>query len=115
MGIFTEGITVECPPGGTPVRLSWRGECWSVCDEPLCWYERRPWWERETRMPPGEGVGMVDTRIWRLQVRKEDPHGLSDDGGGLTLDVVQQRPGGSWRVIKIHDAVDDVFKEQDSA
>lgn len=131
MGIFTEGITVECPPGGTPVRLWWRGECWSVGPEPLCWYERRPWWERETRVPPGEGVGVVDTRIWRLQVKREGDRGRAgvsaglsgaghsgagtDDAGWLTLDVVQQRPGGQWRVIKIHDAVDDVFKEHGSA
>lgn len=117
MGMFTEGVTVQCSPVGTPQQLLWHGQWWTVAPDPLCWYERQPWWEREVRMPPGEGIGKVDIRIWRLQITPEGPPARGSQGAppGLTLDVVQQRPSNQWRVIKIHDAVDDVYKDQDSA
>lgn len=117
MGIFTDGVTVDCSPEGIPARVLWRGQWWQVAENPLCWYERQPWWEQELRMPPGAGVGKVDIRIWRLQVTVEAPAARAGRSAEscLTLDVVQQRPGNGWRVIKIHDAVDDVFLDEDSA
>ncbi|MFQ4149058.1 hypothetical protein AAGW05_10205 [Arthrobacter sp. LAPM80] len=105
MGIFSEAVEVERSPGGALLRLRWRGAWHAIAPHPLCWYERRSWWESETRMPPGEGVGAVDTEMWRLQVRRE---GADED---FTLDVVRYRPGERWRVIKIYDAVDEKFKE----
>ena len=117
MGIFTEGVTVQCSPQGIPLQLLWQEKWWNVAADPLCWYQRQPWWEQEVRMPPGDGVGKVDIRIWRLQLTPEasktrEQHSST---GWVTLDVVQQRPHNQWRVIKIHDAIEDVFKDQDSA
>ena len=105
MGIFSEAVEVERSPSGELVRLIWRGVSYSIAQHPLCWYERRRWWELETRVPPGEGVGVVDTQMWRFQLHRE---GIPD---GLTLDVARYRPADRWRVIKIHEAVEDVFKE----
>ena len=106
MGIFSEAVEMERSPSGELLRLIWRGVSYSIGPHPLCWYERRPWWESETRVPPGEGVGIVDTQMWRLQLHRE---GLVE---ALTLDVVRYRPAERWRVIKIHEAVDEVFKEE---
>lgn len=105
MGTFSESVKVVRSAAGALVQLWWRGRCYTLASEPLCWYERRPWWESETRMRPGEGVGYVDTQMWRVQVRQEGKTEL------LTLDLVRYRPSDRWRVIKIHDAVDEQFKE----
>lgn len=107
MGIFTEGVRVQRSDDGAPLRLLWREQWWDIAVEPLYWFERRPWWEREKRMPPGAGAGLVDSQIWRFQI--------CCDAQWRTLDVVQQQPGNRWRVIKIYDAVDDVFREGNSA
>lgn len=109
MGIFSEGIEVMSSPDGELVQLSWRGACYSIEPHPLCWYERRSWWESESRVPPGEGAGLVDLQMWRLQVRRA---GIDDE---LTLDVVHHLPDGPWRVIKIYDAVEEVFEQQELA
>ncbi|MEO6531555.1 MAG: DUF6504 family protein [Specibacter sp.] len=105
MGTFSESVTVVRSPEGALVQLWWRGQCHAIAADPLCWYERRPWWESETRMRPGEGVGYVDTQMWRVQVQQEGSAEL------LTLDLVRYRPSDRWRVIKIHDALDEQFKE----
>lgn len=117
MGIFSDAVTVESSPEGVPLRLWWHGECYSIAPHPLCWYERRPWWERDSRVRPGEGVGVVDTQMWRLQLRHEDGRGIGGGADeGLSIDVVRYRPAERWRVIKIYDAVEESFKEeQDSA
>lgn len=100
MGTFTEAVDVVATEQGIPVQLSWRGSLYTVAPHPLCWYERRPWWLQETRLPPGAGVGIVDTQIWRLVLQAED------SADSLTLDVAHYRPAGRWRTIKIYDAVD---------
>ena len=105
MGSFSEGITVVRSPAGELLQLSWRGACYAIEPHPVCWYEHRAWWESETRVRPGEGAGVVDRQMWRLQLRREG------SAECLTVDVVHHLPAGRWRVIKIHDAVDDVFKE----
>ena len=105
MGTFSEGITVVCSPRGEPVELAWRGACYAIEPHPLCWYERRSWWENESRIRPGEGAGLVDLQMWRMQLRRLG----SEDC--LTLDVVHYLPGGHWRVIKIYAAVDEMFQE----
>lgn len=114
MGIFSETVNVVHSAQDEPEQLIWRGTVYKVQPHPLCWYERRPWWKLETRLPPGTGVGVVDTQIWRLQL--EAP----ESGQLFTLDVAHYRPGGQWRVIKIYDAVDDAvrgepWEEQDGA
>ena len=106
MGTFSDGVEVVLSAEGTPVQLWWRGTCYALASHPLCWYERRPWWEKETRMPPGEGVGAVDTQMWRFQLLFE---GTVES---VSLEVVRYRPSERWRVIKIYDAVDEVFMEE---
>ncbi len=105
MGTFTETVDVVATEQGVPVQLSWRGALYTVAPHPLCWYERRPWWSQETRLPPGAGVGIVDTQIWRLVLQTED------SAERFTLDVAHYRPGGRWRTIKIYDAVDHPLAE----
>ena len=113
MAIFTEAVDVVYSAQGTPAQLSWRGAVYEVDPHPLCWYERRSWWDSETRLPPGAGVGAVDTQIWRLALH------AADSTERFTLDVAHYRPGGRWRVIKIYDAVDEAaagpWQEQDGA
>lgn len=104
MGIFSEGIDLVSSPEGELLQLCWRGAHYTIEPHPLCWYERRAWWESESRVPPGEGAGIVELQMWRLQLRCD---GIS---GCLTLDVVHYLPGGQWRVIKIHDAVDEMYR-----
>lgn len=100
MGTFTDAVDVAASEQGTPVEVSWRGVRYTVAEHPLCWYQRRPWWTQETRLPPGAGVGIVDTQIWRLVLLAED------SPNRFTLDVAHYRPAGRWRVIKIYDAAD---------
>lgn len=100
MGTFTESVTMECSPDGEPVRMWWRGLCHEIVAKPQSWYQRRPWWQDHTSLRPGEGVGYVDTQIWRLQVVREGEPGI------LTLDVVLYRPSLRWRVIKVHTRVE---------
>lgn len=99
MGIFSEAVDVVFSAQGELVQLAWRGVRYDVGPVPLCWYERRPWWHSNERLPPGAGVGVVDTQIWRLVLR-------NGDGAPFNLDVAHYRPAGRWRVIKIYDAVD---------
>ena len=99
MGIFSEAVDVEYSAQGDLERLVWRGVPYDVQAQPLCWYERRPWWKSDERLPPGAGVGAVDTQMWRLVLR-------DGEAPEITLDVAHYRPSGRWRVIKIYDAVD---------
>ncbi|MBP2414350.1 hypothetical protein JOF48_003149 [Arthrobacter stackebrandtii] len=104
MGIFSEAVDVMYSAQGEPAQLVWRGTVYDVAPHPLCWYERRAWWERDERLPPGTGVGAVDTQIWRMV--------LSDGTAQpFSLDVAHYRPAGRWRVIKIYDPEDAVFAE----
>ncbi|MDD0858326.1 hypothetical protein NHF46_12235 [Arthrobacter alpinus] len=96
MGTFTESVTMECSPDGEPVRMWWRGLCHEIVAKPQSWYQRRPWWQDHTSLRPGEGVGYVDTQIWRLQVVRDGEPGI------LTMDVLLYRPSLRWRVIKVH-------------
>ncbi len=100
MSTFTDAVDVVSSEQGIPLQLLWRGVLYEVAPHPLCWYERRPWWNNEARLPPGAGAGAVDTQIWRLALQAA---GAADS---FTLDVVHYRPGGRWRVIKIYEAVD---------
>lgn len=100
MGTFTESVTMECSPDGEPVRMWWRGLCHEIVAKPQSWYQRRPWWQDHTSLRPGEGVGYVDTQIWRLQVVRDGEPGI------LTMDVLLYRPSLRWRVIKVHPRVE---------
>lgn len=108
MGTFSEGIEVWLTAAGLPLHLLWRGRRYTLAADPVRWYERRNWWDEETRAAPGAGAGLVDREIWRVQVRR-------DGGAGgtplLTLDLVRYLPAGRWRVIKIHDALRESVEE----
>ncbi|WP_253901476.1 hypothetical protein [Arthrobacter sp. PAMC 25486] len=108
MGIFSEAVDVVYSAQGALVQLSWRGVLYDVEPEPLCWYERRPWWQSDERLPPGAGVGTVDTQMWRLVLS-------GGEGQRFTLDVVHYRPADRWRAIKIYDAADDGAAASDDA
>ena len=105
MGMFSEGVDVLCTPAGTPSALTWAGRHYSVCAEPVRWFERRQWWAEETRAPLGTGPGPVDHEIWRVQVRPTDVKGAPQQGGTLTLDLTRNIGSGRWRLLRIHDAL----------
>ncbi|QCB97484.1 hypothetical protein E5206_11640 [Arthrobacter sp. PAMC25564] len=111
MGMFSESVDVVCTPTGQPLTLGWAGRHYTVCAEPVRWYERRQWWAEETRAPLGSGPGLVDHEIWRVQVHLSDP---SPDSGApgepLTLDLSRQIRSGRWRLVRIHDALQPVRK-----
>ncbi|WP_288026062.1 DUF6504 family protein [Arthrobacter sp.] len=110
MGTFSDGIEVKESTGGLPLHLAWRGSRYTLAAEPVRWYRRRNWWDEETRAAPGAGVGLVDREIWRVQVRRDKASG---DAPLLTLDLVRYLPAGRWRVIKVHDALNESVEELD--
>ncbi|KQR68511.1 hypothetical protein ASF98_07655 [Arthrobacter sp. Leaf337] len=103
MGLFSEGVDVVCTPAGQPSTLTWAGRHYTVCAEPVRWFERRQWWAEETRAPLGTGPGLVDHEIWRVQVRPADVEAAPDEA--LTLDLTRSIGSGRWRLLKIHDAL----------
>ena len=99
MGMFSESVDVACSAAGQPVALQWAGRHYTVCAEPVRWFERRQWWAEESRAPLGSGPGLVDHEIWRVQVQadpQEEP---------LTLDLSRHLGSGRWRLLRIHDAL----------
>src|SRR5687768_1545728 len=44
VGMFSESVDVVCGPDGLPAELRWGGRKYSVCAEPVHWFERRQWW-----------------------------------------------------------------------
>ena len=99
MGMFSESVDVACSAAGQPVALQWAGRHYTVCAEPVRWFERRQWWAEESRAPLGSGPGLVDHEIWRVQVvaePQEEP---------LTLDLSRHLGSGRWRLLRIHDAL----------
>lgn len=101
MGMFSESVDVVCAPSGQPLNVDWAGLRYTVCAEPVRWYERRQWWAEEQRAPLGSGAGLVDHEIWRVQVRRAD----SPDPESLTLDLTRHVGSGRWRLLRIHDAL----------
>lgn len=105
MGIFSEGVEVKCAPGGQPLNLLWAGRRYTVCAEPVRWFERRQWWAEEKRAPLGAGKGLVDHEIWRIQVKAEDRRAPGVSQEPLTLDLSRDIGSGRWRLLRIHDAL----------
>ena len=97
--MFSESVKVVCAPSGEPLELDWAGRNYSVCAEPVRWYERRQWWTEEQRAPLGSGPGLVDHEIWRVQVRRAE----AADPESLTLDLTRHVGSGRWRLLRIHD------------
>lgn len=100
MGMFSESVDVVCNAAGQPVTLQWAGRHYTVCAEPIRWFERRQWWAEESRAPLGSGPGLVDHEIWRVQVRADPPCAESP-----TLDLSRHLGSGRWRLVRIHDAL----------
>jgi hypothetical protein len=109
MGMFSESVDVVCTAAGMPLKLHWAGRDYTVCAEPVRWYERRQWWAEESRAPLGSGPGLVDHEIWRIQVRPAGPHAKasadSSPEAALTLDLSRHVGSGRWRLLRIHDAL----------
>ncbi len=101
MGMFSESVDVTCSASGQPLKLHWAGRLYTVCAEPVRWYERRDWWAEERRAPLGSGPGLVDHEIWRVQVLP----GHQDSAEPLTLDLTRHIGSGRWRLLRIHDAL----------
>lgn len=101
MGMFSESVDVICTPEGQPLELTWTGRHYTVCAEPVRWYERRQWWAEECRAPLGSGPGLVDHEIWRVQVRAD----AADSGEPLTLDLSRHLGSGRWRLMRLHDGL----------
>lgn len=100
--MFSESVDVVCGPDG-PAELRWGGRNYSVCAEPVHWFERRQWWAEEQRAPLGSGQGLVDHEIWRVQVVPAEA--TAADSEHLTLDLVRHTGSGRWRLLRIHDAL----------
>ncbi|MGG5174323.1 hypothetical protein ACQQCD_04745 [Pseudarthrobacter sp. J1763] len=98
MGVFSEGLHVECAPSGQPLAVTWAGTEYLVCAEPLRWFERRQWWAEESRAPLGSGAGLVDHKIWRLQLQA----GTQE----ITVELVHYVAANRWRLLKTHHTLD---------
>jgi hypothetical protein len=115
MGMFSESVDVTCNAAGQPLKLQWAGRHYTVCAEPVRWFERRQWWAEESRAPLGSGPGLVDHEIWRVQVLAVRGSGRPGTGPGtpdaqsteetLTLDLSRHLGSGRWRLLRIHDAI----------
>ncbi|MDQ0768958.1 hypothetical protein QF031_001707 [Pseudarthrobacter defluvii] len=111
MGMFSESVDVVCSAAGQPESLVWAGRSYTVCAEPVRWYERRQWWAEDSRAPLGSGPGVVDHEIWRIQVLpvplapRPGPAGEPAGAEPLTLDLSRHIRSGRWRLLRIHDAL----------
>ena len=105
MGMFSETVDVLCSASGQPVSLQWAERHYTVCAEPVRWFERRQWWAEESRAPLGSGPGLVDHEIWRVQVRADPPGNGHITQEPLTLDLSRHLGSGRWRLVRIHDAL----------
>lgn len=106
--MFSESVDVACNAAGEPVELQWGGRQYTVCAEPVRWYERRQWWAEEKRAPLGSGPGLVDHEIWRLQVVPSGTPSSQESAESpepLTLDLVRHIGSGRWRLLRTHDAL----------
>lgn len=111
VGMFSESVEVVCSASGQPESLTWAGRSYTLCAEPVRWYERRQWWAEDSRAPLGSGPGVVDHEIWRVQVL---PAGSASGAGAmkepagvepLTLDLTRHIRSGRWRLLRIHDGL----------
>jgi hypothetical protein len=99
VGVFTQSVGVERDTQGRPRYLDWQGRRYVVAAEPVRWYERRRWWVEERRAERGQGAGLIDHEIWRLQVRLA----TARRAPLVTLDVAHHRDSGRWRLVRAHD------------
>ncbi|NUT72795.1 DUF6504 family protein [Pseudarthrobacter sp. C4D7] len=111
MGMFSESVDVVCTAEGQPESVTWAGESYTVCAEPVRWYERRQWWAEDSRAPLGSGPGVVDHEIWRVQVlparmpSRSAQHLEAESPEPLTLDLARHLRSNRWRLMRIHDAL----------
>ncbi|HKU04081.1 MAG TPA: DUF6504 family protein [Arthrobacter sp.] len=111
MGMFSESVDVVCAATGEPESLMWAGVSYTVCAEPVRWYERRQWWAEDSRAPLGSGQGVVDHEIWRVQVlpaRGDSRSAAAQEQSGaetLTLDLSRHLRSNRWRLVRVHDAL----------
>jgi hypothetical protein len=89
-------MKVEVATNGMPVQVEWQGRVYRVIADPVRWYERRRWWEEEMHVGGGEGAGIIDHEIWRLQVQ------LSPGSPIRTFDVSHRVGTDLWRMICVH-------------
>lgn len=113
MGLFSESVDVLCTDSGLPQEVQWKGNRYTVCNEPLRWFERRQWWIEENRAPLGTGEGLVDHEIWRVQLQLLQKE--ADPSRTITLDLVRHVGSGRWRLLRIHDAAPARAVEPDEA
>lgn len=85
-----EQIVVKTSAGGQPSELERGGRRWVIAEEPLRWFERIKWWERQNRMP--KGFGLVDVEVWRVQARL----GLNPQSELATMDLERDQISGGW-------------------
>lgn len=83
-------VVVRTDHEGVPAELEIGGHSWHVAEEPMRWFERTKWWERQSRMPRGQGL--IDVEVWRVQARiARNP--MSELA---TLDLERDQYGGGW-------------------
>lgn len=101
MATFSEGVEVIKTTTGAPLHLIWQDNHYTLAATPLRWFERRKWWEEVSRAAPGEGAGLVDREVWRVQMKRDD----LTESPLFSFDLVKYFPGEHWRILKIHDAL----------
>ncbi|WP_371131061.1 hypothetical protein [Arthrobacter sp. SDTb3-6] len=87
-----EHVLVRTAPSGEPLVVERGGHQWLVAEEPLRWFERTNWWERERRMPRGQG--RIDVEVWRVQARL----GRNPRSDLATMELERDLAGGGWRL-----------------
>ncbi|GAA5229205.1 hypothetical protein GCM10025779_00180 [Arthrobacter cryoconiti] len=90
MKSLVEHVLVSTTPQGRPLVVERSGHRWIVATEPLRWFERTAWWERQRRMPRGQGC--IDVEVWRVQVRL----GRNPNSDLATMDLERDPTDGGW-------------------
>ena len=88
-----EPCEVLCDPAGAPQELVLRGRIHRVMAPPQRWYQRRPWWELDQRIPRETDRCAVERQHWRVQAAQ---CGAVEP---CTVELVRHEVTGQWWVV----------------
>jgi len=89
-------VDVRFTLDGLPLAIRYDGHIWAVAADPVRWFERGNWWETQPRVPVGAAV--VDTAVWRVQVR------INTSSPLRTMEIRQLPLTDHWVLTSINDA-----------
>ena len=89
-------VSVRFTTAGTPLAVRHDGRAWAVAAEPVHWYGRCNWWERDGSAARGTG-DLINVEYWQLQVR------LTASSALRTFTIRREPRGEEWVLESILD------------